>query len=74
VVPTRALGPAHRYRLLLWLDADEVPLQAAVALFHGDIKLTETTYRCEPFDTCDDALRAGVHALDRQLSLWSDPT
>ena len=69
---TRRLGSAHRYRLLVWVDADQVPLQAAVALFHGDIKLSECTWACEPFDTCDDALRAGVHSLDRQLSLWHD--
>lgn len=57
---------------MVWFDQAENADMVAVAEYFGEIKLRERCWQPGPFDELNDALRAGLRTLDRQLTLWQD--
>lgn len=64
------LAARRRFRLLIWLDESHGPVQAAIATYVGDDKLTESTFDCGPFDAIGEVADVALRTLDRQLTLW----
>lgn len=59
-----------RHRLLIWLDYQGNPEQAALARYVDEEKVGEHTWTPEPFDKIADVTDAAYRRLDFQQRLW----